>query len=149
MTEEVYAVESYNSKDNSYSRYDVGTKDDMMNLLSSCVKSSIEENDFDRYYRVVKVSSSDLVEWRRQIEYLPDVKNEDKLFGDWVQIGVASKYLGVTFGRVFHLVTSGKIQANTVGRNKLVSVHDVVDRKINHPGSGRPSTKDFVSEEEE
>lgn len=133
-----YAVESYNSSTNSYSRHEVGTKQEMLELLSTLVSNDVSNGESDRYYRVNSVTEQDLNDWNWQVRELPDVPNTDKIFGEWIQIGVASKYLDVTFGRVFNLVTSGQIEASTVGRNKLVSVHDVADRKINPPKAGRP-----------
>lgn len=133
-----YAVESYDSSTNSYSRHEVGSKQEMLDLASSLVADDVNNNRSDRYYRVNSVTDKDLEDWNWQVRELPDVPNTDKIFGEWIQIGVASKYLDVTFGRVFNLVTSGQIEASTVGRNKLVSVHDVADRKINPPKAGRP-----------
>lgn len=132
-----YAVESYDSENNTYSRHEVGTKESMIDLLTSLVKNDVSEGNDQRYYRVNVVSEQDLKDWNWQVQSLPDVPNVDKVFGEWIQIGVASKYLNVTFGRVFNLVTSGQVTASTVGRNKLVSVHDIVDRKINPPRPGR------------
>ena len=133
-----YAVESYDSSTNSYSRHEVGSKQEMLDLASSLVADDVNNDRRDRYYRVNSVTDKDLEDWNWQVRELPDVPNTDKIFGEWIQIGVASKYLDVTFGRVFNLVTSGQIEASTVGRNKLVSVHDVADRKINPPKAGRP-----------
>ena len=134
-----YAVESYDSDENVFSRHEVGSKEEMKELLHDLVEHDLKEGNSSRYYRVNTITNSDKKEWDRQVEYLPDVPNTEKLFGDWVQINTAAKYLNVTFGRVFNLVTSGDIKASsTLGRNKLVSVHDVVDRKINPPRAGRP-----------
>lgn len=138
---DIYAVESYDSSSNTYHRHDVGTKEDMKNLLADLVSEDVKNNIECNYYRIASVSEADKKEWDKQVKYLPDIDNKDKLFGEWVQIGVASKYLDVTFGRVFHMVTAGQLSVHEVGRNKLVSVHDVVDRKINNPQAGRPSTK--------
>lgn len=151
MTSSTYAVESYNSETNTYSRHEVGTKEEMIDLLTSLVKDDVSRGFDNRYYRVNVVSESDLSDWNWQVESLPDVPNVEKVFGEWIQIGVASKYLNVTFGRVFNLVTSGQVAASTVGRNKLVSVHDIVDRKINPPRPGRryPSKEESSSKESE
>lgn len=149
-----YAVESYDSSTNSYSRHEVGSKHEMLDLVNKLVADDVNNDRSDRYYRVNSVTDKDLEDWNWQVRELPDVPNTDKIFGEWIQIGVASKYLDVTFGRVFNLVTSGQIAASTVGRNKLVSVHDVADRKINPPKAGRPyphkdseSNVDSTSEE--
>lgn len=133
-----YAVESYDSSTNSYSRHEVGSKQEMLDLVNDLVTDDVSNDKSDRYYRVNTVTEKDLEDWNWQVRELPDVPNTEKIFGEWIQIGVASKYLDVTFGRVFNLVTSGQIEASTVGRNKLVSVHDVADRKINPPKAGRP-----------
>lgn len=144
----VYAVESYTPETNTYSRHEVGSKDDMVNVLNQLVSDSLESRKYDSYYRVNEVSEKDKENWDLQVKHLPSVKNTDKLFGEWVQIGTASKYLGVTFGRVFNLITSGDITASTVGRNKLVSVRDVVERKITKPKSGRPSRSSSAGKED-
>lgn len=141
MEDQFYAVESYNAESNSYSRHDVGPASAMEQLLSELVSKDVESGSDKVYYRVNPVTQQDKAEWDKQAEHLPEVKKTDRLFGDWVQIGVASKYLDVTFGRVFHLVTAGQLSVNQVGRNKLVSVHDVVERKIAQPSSGRPALK--------
>lgn len=137
-----YATESYNSDTNTYSRHGVGTEEEMMSCLTNLVKSDVSKNVENNYYRIVKVSDTDLQTWNRQVSELPDVPVTDYIFGDWTQINVASKYLGVTFGRVFNLVTAGEIAASTTeGRNKLVKVSDVVDRRINKRRPGRPPKK--------
>lgn len=134
-----YAVESYNSATNTYSRHEVGSKDDMKHLLSSLVDSDVKSGKCQRYYRVNEVSDRDISIWKRQEKELPNVPNTEKVFGEWTQITCASKYLNVTFGRVFNLITAGEIRAMTTsGRNKLVSVEDVVERRINKPKTGRP-----------
>lgn len=140
MSNKVYAVESYNSDSNTYHRYEVGTESNMKQLLNDLVSKDVSNGIENNYYRIASVSEQDNEDWDRQVKYLPDVKNTDKVFGEWIQIGTASKYLDVTFGRVFHLVTAGQLSVKEVGRNKLVSVHDVVDRKINNPKAGRPSS---------
>ena len=132
-----YAVESY-SKSEGYRRHETGTLDEMIKFLEEQVRASLEEESQDLYYRIVEVSEQDLKMWQKQEEMLPQVPKTDRLFGDWVQIGTAAKYLGVTFGRVFNLTSAGEIKANTVGRNKLVNVEDVINRKISNPKSGRP-----------
>lgn len=133
-----YAVESYNSEDGTFHRHDVGSKEDMTSLMSDLVSTDVNSGVYSNYYRVNEVSDADMVEWDKQQQYIPDMDKRDRLFGEWVQVNTASKYLGVTFGRVFHLVTAGQLAVKEVGRNKLVSVHDVVERKINNPGPGRP-----------
>lgn len=133
-----YAVESYNSEDGTFHRHDVGSKEDMTRLMSDLVSTDVNSGVYSNYYRVNEVSDADMVEWDKQQQYIPDMDKRDRLFGEWVQVNTASKYLGVTFGRVFHLVTAGQLAVKEVGRNKLVSVHDVVERKINNPGPGRP-----------
>lgn len=146
MQDKVYAVESYNRDENIYSRYEVGTRDEMMCLLNDLVTDDIKNENFSNYYRVNTVTISDKKEWDKQAEFLPDIDNIDKIFGDWISINVASKYLGVTFGRVFHMVTAGQLTVNQVGRSKLVSVHDVVDRKIHNYGPGRPASNNTAIE---
>lgn len=134
-----YAVESYNSNTNTYSRHEVGSQHDMTKLLTSLVQDDISSKNFENYYRVNEITDADLHIWNRQKEELPDVPNTEKVFGEWTQITCASKYLNVTFGRVFNLITAGEIRAQTTtGRNKLVSVSDVVERRINKPKTGRP-----------
>lgn len=138
--EGTFALESYNSDTGFFSRYDVGDSDTMENLLSKHVKDDVESGKSDTYYRIVKISEKDKQLWDKQIEFLPFVPNEEKLFGEWVQINTAARYLGVTFGRVFNLVTSGQVEASTTeGRNKLVSASDCIDRRIYKPRSGRPT----------
>lgn len=135
-----YAVESYNSENGTYHRHDVGSREDMERLMSKLMESDVNSGIYSNYYRINEVSDTDMVEWDKQQKYMPDMDKKDRLFGEWVQVNAASKYLGVTFGRVFHLVTAGQLAVKEVGRNKLVSVHDVVDRKINNPGPGRPTS---------
>lgn len=137
--EQCYAVEAYNSAENVYSRYETGSKDDMVKALCHLVSSDVEADKVDSYYRVNPITEKDKQIWDKQVEALPNIPNNERVFGEWTQINAASKYLGVTFGRVFNLVTAGKIHAITTGtRNKLVSVTDVVNRKIDTPPSGRP-----------
>lgn len=133
----IYAVESFNP-DKGYSRYDIGSKDEMIKYLNNLIDDSINARNYDSYYRVNEVNSLDVQDWLDQVNELPEVRNVDRLFGDWVQIGTAATYLNVTFGRVFNLVTAGEIRSDTVGRNKLVNVHDIVQRKISNPKAGRP-----------
>lgn len=136
---ECYAVESYNSADNTYSRYEVGSKSDMVRALTDLVSNDVDNEGTDSYYRVNSITEADKKIWDKQVEALPNIENKNRVFGEWTQINAASKYLGVTFGRVFNLVTAGQIHAITTGtRNKLVSVSDVVNRKIDTPPSGRP-----------
>lgn len=136
----IYAVESY-SEESGYSRHEVGSRDEMMSCLRSMIEKSLEDKVYDNYYRLNEVSETDYNDWNEQIIKLPDIPNKERIFGEWVQMGVAAKYLDVTFGRVFNLATDNEIRSNEVGRNKLVNVHDVVQRKINKPRAGRPSKK--------
>lgn len=139
-SEATYALESYDKKEDSYTRYDVGDMDNMVEAARNAMLEDAKLScDCPRYYRVVPVSDEDKSEWYRQRDMLPGVKSTDRVFGSWISINRASKYLGVTFGRVFNLVTSGSLTYKQIGRSKLVSVHDVVSRKINNAGPGRPS----------
>ena len=137
---DTYALESYDTETGFFSRHDVGDISDIRKLLDEHVSKDVESCDSKKYYRIVKISEQDKKLWDKQVELLPYVPNEEKLFGEWVQINTAARYLGVTFGRVFNLVTSGQVEATTTsGRNKLVSSSDLIDRRIYKPRSGRPN----------
>lgn len=135
---ETYALESYNP-DLGYRRHFLGTKEEMVKKLGDVIDDSLSSGDFDSYFRIDKVSEQDREDWKAQEDNLPEIDPTRRLFGEWVQMSVAAKYLNVTFGRVFNLVTSEDIRCTSSGRNKLVNVHDVVQRKITNPKAGRPS----------
>lgn len=132
---EVYAVESYDSNDGTYRRHMTGTREEAVEYVSEHVGCHYGDS---LYYRIALVSASDLADWNKQVKNLPKVPATEYLFGEYVQANVAAKYLGVTFGRVFQLASSGAISTKVEGRNKLVSVHDVVERRLNKPSAGRP-----------
>lgn len=137
---DTYALESYDTETGFFSRHDVGDLSDISKMLNDYVSEDVKSCNSNKYYRIVKISEQDKKLWEKQVEFLPHVPNEEKLFGEWVQINTAARYLGVTFGRVFNLVTSGQVEATTTSsRNKLVSSSDLIDRRIYKPRSGRPN----------
>lgn len=132
----IYAIESYDPDINTYARYDIGDKSNMIDQLVDKVNSGLNDN---KYYRVIPISEKDTLTWRKQVDSLPDIRATDYIFGEWIQMSTAAKYLGLSFGRVFNLVSGGEIRVQTTeGRNKLVNVEDIVERKINPPRIGRP-----------
>lgn len=134
-----YAVESYNSETGIFSRHDIGSKEEMESLTQDLILQDVSNNETDSYYRVNEITNEDKRIWDLQVSSVPDMENKDRVFGEWTQINSAARYLGVTFGRVFNMVSDGIVRASTTkGRNKLVSVEDVVNRRITKPKAGRP-----------
>lgn len=137
-----YAVESYNSETGIFSRHDTGSKEEMESLTQHLILQDVSNNETDSYYRVNEITDEDERIWDLQVSSVPDMENKDRVFGEWTQINSAARYLGVTFGRVFNMVSDGVVKASTTkGRNKLVSVEDIVNRRIAKPKAGRPKEK--------
>lgn len=141
MQEKLNAVESYNMSEKRYNWHEIGSLDEMLDFVKGALRSSAESESIDMYYRIIVVDEHDLMIWNKQAELLPDIPKTERLFGEWVDIDTAAKYLGVTFGRVFNLATDGLLRTQVSGKNKLVSVEDVVNRKIANPRSGRPALR--------
>ncbi len=58
--------------------------------------------------------------------------------GETVSAAEAARMLGVSAGRVTHMLDSGILQGYRRGRRTYVSVDSIEDRIASNPGSGRP-----------
>lgn len=61
--------------------------------------------------------------------------------GETVSAAEASRMLGVSAGRVTHMLDSGILQGYRRGRRTYVTVESIEKRAASHPGAGRPKTR--------
>lgn len=55
-----------------------------------------------------------------------------------VSVAEASRVLGVSAGRVTHMLDSGILQGYRRGRRTCVTVESIEKRAASHPSAGRP-----------
>ncbi len=67
-----------------------------------------------------------------------DVTGNDIDKSKCLTIDQAARELGVSAGRVSQLASSGKLQAVTFGKKRMVTIASVNERKANPPASNRP-----------
>lgn len=64
--------------------------------------------------------------------------------GDVVSAAEASRMLGVTPGRVTHMIDAGKLDGYRRGRRTFVTTQSIEARKAESPKAGRPKRRDMV-----
>jgi excisionase family DNA binding protein len=67
-----------------------------------------------------------------------DVTGNDIDKSKCLTIDQAARELGVSAGRVSQIASSGKLQAVTFGKKRMVTIASVNERKANPPASNRP-----------
>jgi excisionase family DNA binding protein len=75
------------------------------------------------------------------VEVTGEVINQSKCY----TIDQAAEELGVTAGRVSQLASSGKLQAITFGKKRMVTIASVNERKANPPAAHRPKKQAVTS----
>lgn len=64
--------------------------------------------------------------------------------GETVSAAEAARMLGVSAGRVTHMIDAGILQGFRRGRRTYITVDSINERLANNPGSGRPRTAAHV-----